>query len=102
MEVEQLQRSAEEACQFLRLLANPDRLLLLCQLLEGERCVGELEDLTGIYQPTLSQQLAVLRRDQLVSTRRAGKQVYYQVADPRVMVMLRTLHRLFCEVEHAH
>ncbi|MFN3712137.1 MAG: ArsR/SmtB family transcription factor [Alcanivoracaceae bacterium] len=96
LNIDALRQSADAATVFLRTLANPDRLLLLCQLTAGERCVGDLETDTGIPQPTLSQQLAVLRREELVSTRRDGKQIYYCIADRRVLTMLGQLQQLFC------
>ena len=85
------------ATVFLRTMANEDRLLLLCQLTEGERCVSDLEVVTGIAQPTLSQQLSVLRSEGLVSTRRDGKFVYYALQDQRVNSMLLALHGMFCK-----
>lgn len=80
----------------LKVLANPERLLLLCQLTEGEISVGELEAHLGIRQPTLSQQLAVLRREQLVDTRREGKNIFYRIADPAVLTLLQTLYGIYC------
>jgi DNA-binding transcriptional ArsR family regulator len=77
-------------------LANANRLLLMCQLSQGEKCVGELEELLDLHQPTLSQQLGVLRSEGLVSTRRDGKKIYYSVADPRVLALLGTLYELYC------
>ena len=88
---------AGEAVTMLKLLGNEDRLMLLCQLTEGERTVGELEQLTGIGQPTLSQQLGVLRRDGLVQTRREGKFIWYQLADDRALQLMQAIHRLFCK-----
>lgn len=96
LDIEALREAADTATDFLRTLANPDRLMLLCQLSDGERCVSDLENDTGIPQPTLSQQLAVLRREQLVLTRREGKQIYYRIADPKVLTMLSQLQQLFC------
>ena len=96
VDVSAMRRSAAQATAFLRAIANEDRLLLLCQLTEGERCVGELEALTGIGQPTLSQQLSVLRAESLVTTRRAGKFIYYGLGDERVPSMLAALQGLFC------
>ena len=92
-----LRRAASTATSFLRLLSNEDRLLLLCQLMEGERCVGELEQLLDIRQPTLSQQLGVLRAEGLVATRREGKNIYYRLADARVERTLPVLYELFCQ-----
>jgi DNA-binding transcriptional ArsR family regulator len=70
--------------------------LILCQLAEGERRVGELEELLGIVQPTLSQQLTVLREEQLVNTRREGKNIYYQFSSPPAMAVMKVLYAEFC------
>lgn len=96
LDIEQLRANADAAGQLLKTLANPDRLLLLCQLSQGERNVGELEALLGIVQPTLSQQLAVLRREGLVDTRRDGKQVYYRISSAPALALINTLYQLFC------
>lgn len=96
LDIEQLRANADAAGQLLKTLANPDRLLLLCQLSQGERNVGELETLLGIVQPTLSQQLAVLRREGLVDTRRDGKQVYYRISSAPALALINTLYQLFC------
>ena len=95
-EVAVLRESASQACALLKALANEDRLLLLCQLVGHERNVGELEALTGIRQPTLSQQLGVLRDEGLVATRRDGKYVYYQMASFEVSQVMKTLSSLYC------
>ncbi len=99
LDVVRLRESADAAGQLLKTLANPDRLLLLCQLSQGERNVGELETLLGILQPTLSQQLAVLRREGLVDTRRDGKQVFYRISSPQALAIINTLYQLFCAEE---
>jgi DNA-binding transcriptional ArsR family regulator len=78
-------------------LANPDRLLLLCQLTRGEHCVSELESALGIQQPTLSQQLGVLREEQLVHTRREGKQIYYSIASQEAQAVMQVLYEVFCK-----
>lgn len=96
-DLSRLRASAGAASQLLKALGNPDRLLLLCQLVEGERSVGDLERSLGIQQPTLSQQLAVLRREALVETRREGKQVFYRIASPAALAVLKTLYALYCE-----
>ncbi|MDH1334653.1 metalloregulator ArsR/SmtB family transcription factor [Comamonas thiooxydans] len=88
---------AGEAVAMLKLLGNEDRLLLLCQLSLQERTVGELEQLTGVSQPTLSQQLGILRREGLVTTRREGKFIWYQLADARALQLMQTLYQLFCQ-----
>jgi ArsR family transcriptional regulator len=93
---EVLRGAAAQAVGVLKTLANEDRLLLLCQLSQGELCVSELEELLGIYQPTLSQQLGVLRNEGVVNTRRQGKNIYYSVADTAVLEILVVLYRLYC------
>lgn len=91
-----LRAAAGEAVAVLKALGNPARLLLLCQMSQGELSVSELEAALDIHQPTLSQQLGVLRREGLVETRRDGKNICYRVADPRVLVLLQTLYTLYC------
>jgi DNA-binding transcriptional ArsR family regulator len=95
-DIDQMRTAAGEAAGILRALANPDRLLLLCQMSQGEKSVGELEESLEIRQPTLSQQLGVLRLEGLVNTRREGKRIYYSVADPKVLAVLKTLYDLYC------
>ncbi len=94
-----LRSAAGRAVSALKVLANEERLLLLCQLSQGERCVGELEQRLGIRQPTLSQQLGVLRTEGVVHTRRQGKNVFYSVADPSLLEILAVLYRLYCPKE---
>ncbi|QFT54430.1 helix-turn-helix transcriptional regulator [Microbulbifer sp. THAF38] len=96
LDLNKMRDSAGQAAAMLRSLANQDRLLLLCQLSQEELNVGELEERLGLRQPSLSQQLGVLRREGLVDTRREGKHVYYRVADPRVLALLQTLYQLYC------
>lgn len=96
IDMAQLRGAAARAVAALKLLANEDRLLLLCQLSQGEACVGDLEASLGIRQPTLSQQLAVLRNEGVVETRREGKNIHYRVADPALLEILATLYRLYC------
>lgn len=91
-----MRRAAAEACALLKTLGNPDRLLLLCQLAQGEFCVGELESLVGIRQPTLSQQLGVLRDEGMVKTRREGKRICYSIASDEALAVMQVLHELFC------
>ena len=94
-----LRGAAGQAVGALKLLANEDRLLLLCQLSQGELCVSDLEEELGIHQPTLSQQLGVLRTEGVVATRRQGKNIFYSVADPAVLEILTVLYRLYCPKE---
>lgn len=95
-EAADLKANVDEASVFLKKLANPDRLLICCVLVEGERSVRELEDLLGIRQPGLSQQLAELREAGLVAGRKEGKRVFYHLAEARVAIFIHTIHRLFC------
>ncbi len=91
-----MRAAAEEATAALRALANEDRRLILCELSQGERSVSELEEILDLHQPSLSQQLGVLRAEGLVSTRRDGKYVYYSVADRKALALLDSLYRLYC------
>lgn len=92
--------SAVQACSMLKILANEDRLMILCQLIEGKKNVGELEQLLGIRQPTLSQQLTILRDEKLVSTERRGKYIYYSVASTEAVQIMNTLFNLYCQKEN--
>lgn len=95
--MDQMRRAAVDASALLKAMSNPDRLLLLCQLSQGELAVGELERVLGIVQPTLSQQLGVLRDEELVSTRREGKQIFYRIASSQALAVLQLLYLEFCE-----
>jgi len=87
---------AKEASDFLKALAHQSRLLILCILGEGEKSVTELERLLALRQPTVSQQLARLRADGLVSARRDGKTIFYSLASDDVRVIIDALHHVFC------
>ena len=89
--------AAHEAASCLRALSNPSRLLLLSHLAESEKNVGQLEEALGLGQAYVSQQLARLRGEGLVSARRDGRIVYYSVADMRVRAIIETLYQQFCE-----
>ena len=94
-----LRSAAGRAVAVLKVLANEDRLLLLCQLSQGEMCVGDLEERLSIHQPTLSQQLGVLRTEGVVHTRRQGKNIFYNVSDPALLEIVALLYRLYCNEE---
>jgi DNA-binding transcriptional ArsR family regulator len=96
IELGAMRAAAGRARALLKVLSNPDRMLLLCKLAEGEHNVGELEAALGIVQPTLSQQLGVLRDEGMVQTRREGKQVFYTIASPEALAVMRTLYDLYC------
>jgi DNA-binding transcriptional ArsR family regulator len=84
------------ALALLKSLANIDRLTILCSLIEAEKSVSDLEVTLGIRQPTLSQQLARLRSDELVSTRRDGKVIYYSIGNEDAEQIIQVLHDLYC------
>jgi len=96
IDLDAMRTAADGACRLMRTLSNPDRLLLLCQLSQGELRVGELEERLGIVQPTLSQQLAVLRDEGLVATRREGKHIHYRIDSPQALAVMGVLYQQFC------
>ena len=91
-----LKAKAPEVAEFLRLLANPNRLLLLCHLSQRERSVTEIQRDLGLRQPALSQQLAELRQSGLVQTRRQSRSIYYTIKDSRARAVVGMLHAIFC------
>lgn len=86
---------ANEAAEKLKIYAQPQRLMILSHLLEGERTVGEIDEATGVGQPALSQQLAELRRAGLVESRRVAKQIFYRLAGDDVSLCLRSIEAIF-------
>ena len=99
MDLDSMRSAADRACRLMKVLSNPDRLLLLCQISQGEKRVGELEALVGVVQPTLSQQLGVLREEGVVSTRREGKNIYYRIDSPAALAVMAVLFEQFCETK---
>ncbi|CEJ15437.1 Biofilm growth-associated repressor [bacterium YEK0313] len=91
-----LQERAGEVAELLKTLANRHRLMLVCTLVEGEFSVGELEQRLGIHQPTLSQQLTVLRRAGIVRTRRLSKRIFYRLTGTKAADLVGALHAIFC------
>ena len=89
--------SADKACALMKVLANRDRMMILCEISQHERCVSELEEKLEIYQPTLSQQLTVLRKEKLVKTRREGKQIYYSLESSQALAVIDVLYQQFCK-----
>jgi len=96
-DISTISESASTTCGMLKVLANEDRLLILCQLSQGDRNVGELKGLLGIQQPTLSQQLTVLRTEGLVTTHRKGKYIFYSLASTEAAKIMETLFSLYCK-----
>ena len=98
MDISKLQDNANRASVLLKTMANEWRLLILCHLAEKERSVSELERLIGLNQSALSQHLAILRREQLVKTRREAQSIYYSLASEEAAQIMSTLYNLYCSV----
>ncbi|WP_180115592.1 helix-turn-helix transcriptional regulator [Acinetobacter sp. YH12140] len=96
LEITTMRDSAELVVGVLKSLANTDRLLILCHLAQQELNVSQIEEITDIKQPTLSQQLMMLRKSDVVTTRRDGKQIYYSIKDTNLVQVLNTLYQLYC------
>jgi DNA-binding transcriptional ArsR family regulator len=101
VDVEAMRTHAADAARLLRALANENRLMLLCLLVEGERSVGELNARVELSQPALSQHLAVLRADGLVNTRREAQTIYYALVRGPAHRIIETLHAVYCGQDRA-
>ncbi len=88
--------AADAASTLLKALANQHRLIIVCQLTEKERSVGELADLLKLRDSTVSQHLALLRKDGLVTARRDGQTIWYSIGSPQARELVRTLYRVYC------
>ncbi len=97
VDIDALLANAREASEFLKALSHEARLVILCTLIEGEKSVSDLEQMLSLRQPAVSQQLARLRADNLVETRRDGKNIFYSLARPEVVEVISALHRAFCK-----
>lgn len=91
-----MEAAADQASELLKALSNRHRLLLVCQLIGGERSVGELAELLGLRDSTVSQHLALLRKDGVVAARRDGQTIHYSIASEPARELLTTLYRLYC------
>ena len=96
IQAEAMLAAADEASAMLKALANRHRLIIICQLIEKERSVGELAAALNIRDSTVSQHLALLRRDGLVTPRRDGQTIWYSIGSPQARELVRTLYRLYC------
>lgn len=96
---QQMAAAADAASELLKALGNPNRLMILCQLIEGERSVGDLAAGLGVRGSTVSQHLALLRKDGLVQTRRDGQTIWYSIASAPARQVLETLFRIYCGPE---
>ncbi len=98
-DLKQMQSAAREACDLLKVLSNHNRLMILCNLVNGEKSVGTLQSLIGLSQSAISQHLARLRQEQLVQTRRVSQTVYYSLASAEVSQIIAVLYELYCQRE---
>ena len=96
-ELKKMQASADDACKLMKVLSNRDRMMLLCEIAQGEKCVSELEAALDLHQPTLSQQLTVLRKEKIVKTRRDGKQIYYSLSSQVAVAVMGLLYKHYCK-----
>jgi DNA-binding transcriptional ArsR family regulator len=96
LDLDRFQENARRGSALLKAMSNEHRLLILCQLLRGEKNVGQLERIIGLSQSALSQHLARLRKDDLVRTRREAQTIFYSLKGPEATSVLETLHRLYC------
>lgn len=94
-----MEKRAEDVAGLLKTLSHPVRLMLVCALVENEFSVGEMEEEIGVGQPTLSQQLGVLREAGIVETRREAKQIFYRLTDAKAAELVGALYRIFCVKE---
>ena len=100
LEMEAMAENAGRACSLLKSMANETRLMILCQLCDGERTVGQLLEIVPLSQSALSQHLAVLRREELVTTTRNAQSISYSLASGEVREIIYTLHKLFCSADN--
>ena len=97
MDIEQMKQNAQMATDFLKTMAHPDRLLVLCKLVDGEMNAGILQEKSALSQSAFSQHLRVLREHGMVETRKDAQQVFYSLADIRVKRLLETMQATFCQ-----
>jgi len=96
MNIDVMESAADSASELLKALSNRHRLLIVCQLIDGERSVGDLAGFLGLRDSTVSQHLALLRKDGLVSARRDAQTIYYSIASDPARAILTTLYRVYC------
>ncbi len=94
---DELKDIASEASDFLKQLANEQRLMILCHLIDGERSVSQLQELLGLEQSSISQHLARLRTQGIITARRNSRQKYYSITDEKVLQVIGLLHSMYCE-----
>jgi len=100
MDVDVMEAAADRASDLLKALSNRHRLLIICQLIDGERSVGDLAEFLGLRVSTVSQHLALLRKDGLVSARREAQTIFYSIASEPAREVLAALYRVYCTPPH--
>ncbi|MEM8795601.1 MAG: metalloregulator ArsR/SmtB family transcription factor [Pseudomonadota bacterium] len=96
MNIDDMQETADEVSGYMKLLGSPARLMILCQLVEGEKSVGALCDLLEMKAPAMSQQLARMRQEGILATRRDGQVIHYRIDDPNILKIMMFLYETFC------
>jgi DNA-binding transcriptional ArsR family regulator len=96
LQIEAMEAAADQATELLKALSNRHRLMILCQLIDGERAVGQLAEVLGLRDSTVSQHLALLRKDGLVAARRDAQTIYYSIVSEPAREVLTTLYKVFC------
>jgi DNA-binding transcriptional ArsR family regulator len=96
IDISVMENAADRASDLLKALSNRHRLLIICQLIDGERSVGDLAEFLDLRDSTVSQHLALLRKDGLVSARRDAQTIYYSIASDPARELLKTLYQVFC------
>jgi ArsR family transcriptional regulator len=97
LNLKKMKSSADAACRLMKALNHRDRLMLLCEISQGEKCVSELKEILDIHQPMLSQHLTGLRAAKLVKTRREGKQIFYSLGSESALAVIKVLYQQFCK-----
>jgi ArsR family transcriptional regulator, virulence genes transcriptional regulator len=93
----ELRRQSESVAALLKQLSHPQRLLILCSMAEGEKSVGEIEEICGASQSSVSQFLKGMRLEGLIDSRRDGKNIYYTIVDKKVLALIKSLYQIFCK-----
>ncbi|EGQ8139803.1 metalloregulator ArsR/SmtB family transcription factor [Vibrio cholerae] len=96
IEMDEMKKNAEEVAELLRVMAHPERLMVLCQLTQSEMGVGQLQQGSTLSQSAFSQHLTVLRKHGIIQARKESQQVFYRLADSRITVLIQSLQNVFC------
>jgi DNA-binding transcriptional ArsR family regulator len=97
MNINAMEQTAVEVSHLMKMLSAPNRLLILCQLVESEKSVGQLCELLGLKPPAMSQQLSLLRREGLIDARRQGQSIFYSISDKNLLSLLSYLYETYCK-----